>query len=504
MLNTGYILDGKYEIINILGSGGMGTVYFCRNNRLGNLWAIKEVLSEWKDKINFLAEPSILKNLNHPGIPRIIDIFYENDNLYMVEDYIDGKNLKELIEKDGCLAAEKIKSIALQLCDILGYLHSFSPPIIYRDLKPSNIMLKTGGNIVLVDFGIARTYKKDKENDTLLFGSKGYMAPEQLHNVQSNIQTDVYSLGATLYFLATGKTMLSSDSTQNDAAKAQNFDVNLKQVIDKATAVIPENRFKSMAELKRMLLVNNEDYLKTKFIKAENAMDNTILKTKMIVVKNHKKKLPFLIGGILLLAIALISAYFLLPHNSKKLPASSDIKQIDNTQLKKETQVPKEPVEKDIITRGILYKDTPIILNDNNNNNSKGKGRDKNKEKSSQNYFHLLFTLNPAASISNSKINITVNSIELINSVSILDINIDNKTNEDVIINLNKTYLFNGNNTSFTPSNISSDSIVAPQNTKQNIKLYFSNFDFEGNSYCFKTNINYGISKDINLFIDVK
>lgn len=503
MLKTGYILDGKYEIINILGSGGMGTVYLCRNNRLGNLWAIKEVLSEWKEKIDFLAEPNILKNLSHPGIPRIIDIFYENDNIYMVEDYIDGKNLKELVEKNGCLATKKIKAIALQLCDILEYLHSFSPPIIYRDLKPSNIMLKNDGNVMLVDFGIARTYKEDKKNDTLLFGSKGYMAPEQLYNVQSNIQTDIYSLGATLYFLSTGEALMSSEHTQFANAKTDNFDKALKQIIDNSTSVIPENRFKSMTEFKNMLLEDKEDYLKTKFIPVEEVIDNTILKTKMMATKKPKKKLFFLLAGIFLLIAALIAAYLLLSqNNTKKLQSSNDNKKIDTTQVKSEPKAaPKVLVDKDIITRGILYKDSPIILND-NNNFSKGKG--KNKGKSNQNNFQLLFTLNPAASISNSKINITVNSVELINSTSILDLNIENKTNGDLNIDLYKTFLFNGNNTSFAPSDTNSGSLLIPQNTKQNVKLSFNDFDYVGNTYYFKTTANYGIYKDISLFIDVK
>lgn len=502
MLNTGYILDGKYEIINILGIGGMGTVYLCRNNRLGNLWAIKEVISEWKEKIDFLAEPNILKNLSHFGIPRIIDIFYEKDNLYMVEDYIDGKNLKELIEKNGCLEANEIRSIALQLCDILEYLHSFTPPIIYRDLKPSNIMIKNDGNIVLVDFGIARTYKENKGNDTLLFGSKGYMAPEQFYNVQSNIQTDIYSLGATLYFLFTGIALMSSEDTQIISANIEKFDKNLRQVIDKATSIIPENRFKSMTEFKNMLLENDEDYFKTKFIPIEKVMDNTILKTQIMVTKKPKKKLLILLAGLLLFIAALIAVYFLLSqNNAKKPPLSNDSKKTVNTQTKNEPKfIPKAIVDKDIITRGIIYKDSPIILND--NNNSKGKG--KNKGRINPNALQLLFSLNPTASISNSKINVTVNSIQLINSTSIIDLNIENKTNSDVNIDLNKTILLNGNSTNFAPSNLNSYNIVVPSNTKQNIKLNFNDFDYAGNNYCFKTTVNYGINKDITLFIDIK
>lgn len=513
MLNAGYILDGKYEIIDFLGKGGMGIVYLCRNNRLGNLWAIKEVLSEWKDKIDFLAEPNILKNLNHPGIPRIIDIFYENDNLYMVEDYIDGKNLMDLVEKKGPIASEKIKAIALQLCNILEYLHSFTPPIIYRDLKPSNIMIKEDGKVVLVDFGIARTYKENKDKDTLLLGSKGYMAPEQLYNVQSNIQTDIYSLGATLYYLASGKTLKSSEDVKTLFEKGEIQDVKLIKLIDKSTAAIPENRFKSMAEFKEMLLM--DDYIKTKYISPPNLEVKTILETQLIKTK-HNKKLPILFAGILLLIIVLSTTYFLLnTKNVKSSSANNAGNKANIAESNNGTKNTKSVQDKDIITRGILYKNSPTTLNDvqsndnndnNEGNNSNGKGKGKNKDKSKPNIenFHLLFTLDPKASIDNSKINITVNSIELLNSTSILDIGISNKTSEDISMNLSNASLQNGNNVAFYPSINDSGNILVSQNSSQNIKLYFNDFDFEGSSYCFKTSINYGTEKQVNLFIDVK
>ncbi|MFL0245973.1 serine/threonine-protein kinase [Clostridium sp. WILCCON 0185] len=513
MLNAGYILDGKYEIIDILGKGGMSIVYLCKNNRLGNLWAIKEVLNEWKDKIDFLAEPNLLKNLNHPGIPRIIDIFYENDNLYMVEDYIDGKNLMALVEEKGLLTSETIKSIALQLCDILEYLHSFTPPIIYRDLKPSNIMLKKDGKVILVDFGIARTYKENKDKDTLLLGSKGYMAPEQLYNVQSNIQTDIFSLGATLYYLATGKTFESSEDVKVLYKKAEINDEMLIQLIDMSTAAIPENRFKCMAEFKKMLL--KEDYIKTKYISHTNLKDKTLLETKLIKPK-YSKKFPILFAGILLLIIALSTSYFLLnSRNSKNSSLDNAANALNMDKSNNGTKNTKSEENKDIITRGILYKNSPTTLNDiksNNNNdnnegnngNEKGKGKNKDKSKPNIENFHLLFTLYPKASIDNSKVNITLNSIELLNSTSILDISISNKTSEDISMNLSNASLQNGNNIAFYPSINDTGNILVSQNISQNIKLYFNDFDFEGSSYCFKTSINYGTDEEVSLFIDVK
>ena len=134
MLNSGDVLENKYEIIRILGKGGMGTVYLCENTILGNLWAIKEVV-QGKKNIDILTEANILKNLSHPGIRKIVDIFYENSNLYMVQDYVEGQTLKEYVKINGRMQTEKICQITCDLCDIIGYLHNQDPAIIYRDIK---------------------------------------------------------------------------------------------------------------------------------------------------------------------------------------------------------------------------------------------------------------------------------------------------------------------------------------------------------------------------------
>ena len=160
MLNSGYVLDNKYEVIRTLGKGGMGVVYLCKNKMLGNLWAIKEVI-KGKKNIDILTEANILKNLNHPGIRKIIETFYENNNLYMVQDYVEGQTLKEYVKANGKMQTEKICTIVSELCDIIGYLHSQNPVIIYRDIKPSNIMIMRSGKVVLIDFGISKVYKSD-------------------------------------------------------------------------------------------------------------------------------------------------------------------------------------------------------------------------------------------------------------------------------------------------------------------------------------------------------
>lgn len=520
MLNIGYILDGKYEVLKILGCGGMGTVYLCRNNRLGNLWAIKEVTNEWKGKIDFLTEPKLLKDLQHPGIPKVIDIFIENENLYMVEDYIAGENLKELIEKQGPLSAEKVANIALKLCDILAYLHSFSPPIIYRDLKPSNIMLKSEDEIVLVDFGIARTFKEQSDSDTVVLGSRGYMAPELLNNTQSNIKSDIYSLGATLNYILTGEAI---SSLQPAASKLQGVtktieaisktkevfpetNSDLTKIIHKAASIDPESRYSNISEVKAALQQTIEEYPKTTLMNVNPINKDSISKTlaatsNKLMNKKISKKAVIAASGLLIL-IAVFAALYMMINQGNKDTAKTNASNKAVEDRNKKTDAPaKVPVDKDVVTRGLLYKDNPLVLS-NNYEASKGKG--KNKGKGNQPNFDLLFTLNPSASLSNSNISVTLNSIEVVNSITVLDLSISNITNSTLNLNLNKTYFLNGSGTAFNPSFSGSSIIAVSQNSNQDIKLTFDGFDFIGNSYCFKTSINYGVNKEISLYLDVK
>ncbi|MEQ8197225.1 MAG: serine/threonine-protein kinase [Clostridiaceae bacterium] len=323
MLSPGQILDNKYEIIKVLGQGGMGTVYLSKNNRLGNYWAIKEVASQWTNQVDFLAEPNILKNLSHAGIVRIIDIFYEHDNLYIVEDYIEGKTLKEKIDAEGPLSSELAKDISLQLCSILDYLHSFNPPIIYRDLKPSNIMITPHNKVILIDFGIARIYKASQEGDTMILGSRGYIAPEQLVNVQSNTQTDIYSLGATMYFMLTGKSL----SLPTEPMLKENFpehaDRSLVEVIQKAIAVEPESRYSDIRPMMSELnsVIADEECNKTMLMSFHEssavAAETILIKSKKN--KKHSKITKFIIISVLACIVA--SAIYLALHISNKASA---------------------------------------------------------------------------------------------------------------------------------------------------------------------------------------
>lgn len=199
------IIDGRYKIIETLGKGGMSVVYKAININLNNVWTIKEVTLDLTAGIDFLAEPNILKNLDHTSLPRIVDIISEKNKLYIVMDFIDGTSLNILLEQSMTIPEEKIVIWAKELCEVLRYLHNQPNPIIYRDMKPGNIMLTKEGKIKLIDFGIARQYKENSTEDTVNIGTRGYAAPEQYGNHQTDERTDIYSLGVTLYHLVTGK-----------------------------------------------------------------------------------------------------------------------------------------------------------------------------------------------------------------------------------------------------------------------------------------------------------
>lgn len=295
MLNTGYILDEKYEVVKSLGQGGMSTVYLCKNTRLGNLWAIKEVKKELKGQMDFLAEPNILKNLSHPGIPRVVDIFYREDNLYIVEDYIEGETLQDYIKKNGFIGIKEINSIALSICNIIAYLHSFNPPIIYRDLKPSNIMITPKDKIVLIDFGISRIYKQGADKDTIYMGSKGYAAPEQYGMEQTCTQTDIYGLGAVMYFMIVGKAPTALLEPLKDESYRNEVSLELKRIIQKAMQIDIESRYSSVDEMKKellrfsdkeydtktLLMKNSEEYSKTLFMNSNKSAFNDEMNDKL-------------------------------------------------------------------------------------------------------------------------------------------------------------------------------------------------------------------------------
>lgn len=211
-LSQGDILKGKYEVLSLIGEGGMSRVYLARDLELKNKhWAIKEVDRWAQDSLgrpieqSLASEAELLSKLQHPTIVGIADIERNGRFIYVVMDHVEGRSLDQVVIEEGPQQEEDVQKWMLQLCDALAYLHRQNPPIIYRDMKPNNIMLHPDGYVKLIDLGVAREYKDDQKNDTVAFGTTGYAAPEQYGKAQTDSRTDIYGLGATMWHLLTGK-----------------------------------------------------------------------------------------------------------------------------------------------------------------------------------------------------------------------------------------------------------------------------------------------------------
>ncbi|MBV9229190.1 MAG: protein kinase [Chloroflexi bacterium] len=209
------MLQQRYIIAGQAGRGGMGAVYQATDIHLGHRSvAIKEMSQGHLNAEEMVAatqrfqqEAAMLHALSHPNLPRIYDAFSENGRSYLVMDFIDGKTLHQLLrEANGQpLPVALVLIYARQLCDVLSYLHQQNPPIIFRDVKPANIMVTQSSQVFLIDFGIARFFKEGQVQDTVLLGSPGYAPPEQHGIAQTNPRSDIYGLGATLHYCLTGR-----------------------------------------------------------------------------------------------------------------------------------------------------------------------------------------------------------------------------------------------------------------------------------------------------------
>lgn len=256
MLEIGSLVDGKYKILNKVGQGGMSVVYLAMNEKANKQWAVKEVRKDGiKDfevvKQGLVAETDILKRLSHPNLPSIIDVIDTDESFIIIMDYIQGNSLNKALDEFGAQPQENVIAWAKQLCDVLGYLHSRTPAIIYRDMKPANIMLKPDGNVMLIDFGTAREYKEKNLADTTCLGTVGYAAPEQFGGMgQTDARTDIYCLGATLYHLVTGKNPCEPPYEIKPIREVNpSLSSGFERIILKCTQRDPNDRYQSAAEL---------------------------------------------------------------------------------------------------------------------------------------------------------------------------------------------------------------------------------------------------------------
>lgn len=257
MLEIGSLVDGKYKILSEIGHGGMSVVYMAINEKANKTWAVKEVRKDARMDFNIvrqglMAEIDTLKRLKHPYLPSIVDVIEDDETFIIVMDYVEGRSLDKILEEHGVQQESGVVEWAKQLCDVLGYLHSRTPAIIYRDMKPANVMLKPDGTVTLIDFGTAKNYEINY-GETTGIGTIGYAAPEQYIGSglgRTDARTDIYCLGMTLYHLLTGQDPcrnLISDTSIRAVNPA--LSRGLDSIIRKCTAHQPEDRYQSCEEL---------------------------------------------------------------------------------------------------------------------------------------------------------------------------------------------------------------------------------------------------------------
>jgi serine/threonine protein kinase len=264
-LKSGTVLQNKYQVERVLGSGGMGAVYLAYADNLKKNWALKEMIDLFSDKAEreralaqFGAEATILANLHHPNLPRVVDFFEESGRHYLVMDYIEGRTLRQILEEKSPGASRAVEW-AITIAETLHFLHSQNPPIIFRDLTPSNVMITADGGLRLIDFGISKLFTpmEATREGARGRGTPGFCAPEQYGTAGTDGRTDIYSLGALLYNLLTGVTPPDAvlRLSQNTSLGYDNLlDGALMKIISKALSLNKEARFQNALEMRDALI----------------------------------------------------------------------------------------------------------------------------------------------------------------------------------------------------------------------------------------------------------
>ncbi len=241
----------------------MSRVYLALDTVLNKQWAAKEiknVADEAQRELivaSLITESNMIKRFDHPAIPRIVDIVDEDGTLFVIMDYIEGRTFENILKIEGAQAEEDAVDWAVQLCDVLDYLHQRNPPVIYRDMKPANVMLKPNGIVSLIDFGIAREYRADGNDvtaavgDTVQLGTRGFAPPEQYGGSgQTDARTDVYALGATMFNLLTNVSPADMPAIMPPVRQvAPDVSPGLERIIAKATQINPDDRYRGCAEM---------------------------------------------------------------------------------------------------------------------------------------------------------------------------------------------------------------------------------------------------------------
>lgn len=348
MLSKGQKINDRYEIIKTIGEGGMANVYLANDSILDRKVAIKVLRGDLSNDEKFIRrfkrEALSVSNLSHPNIVEVYDVGEEDGNYYIVMEYIEGKTLKQLLQKRGALTLPEVIDIMTQLTD--GLAHAHEAYIIHRDIKPQNIMIEDNGLIKITDFGIAMALNSTQLTQTnSVMGSVHYLPPEQASGKGSTIKSDIYSLGILMYELLAGSVPFKGDTAVEIALKhmkeklpsirKQNPTIpqSIENIVLKATAKNPKNRYDSVREmysdLKTAMEKTNEKRLVFEY--PENDLEETkvivpIKEPKKIVDKpeekeptkeeeKNKNKLPIILASVLLVILIVLSAVYLIISN---------------------------------------------------------------------------------------------------------------------------------------------------------------------------------------------
>lgn len=363
MLSKGQKINERYEIIKTIGEGGMANVYLANDTILERNVAIKvlrgDLSSDEKFIRRFKREALSVSNLSHPNIVEVYDVGEEDGNYYIVMEYIEGKTLKQLLQKRGALTLTEVIDIMSQLTD--GIAHAHEAYIIHRDIKPQNIMIEDNGLIKITDFGIAMALNSTQLTQTnSVMGSVHYLPPEQANGKGATVKSDIYSLGILMYELLSGSVPFKGDTAVEIALKhmkekipsirKQNPTIpqSVENIILKATAKNPKNRYDTAREMyndlqtamertneKRLVYEYPENDLEetkviptiskepkqTSVTRPDEKEEEDVMDSSLLDETNEKNKLPIILAAVLLVILIALSGVFL-------LISSRDVKEV--------------------------------------------------------------------------------------------------------------------------------------------------------------------------------
>lgn len=256
------VLQGRYRIVGVLGRGGFGAVYRVEDLRLpGKFWALKQLVFEDKSMLAearraFEREARMLSTLMHRSLPVVVDYFSEGDSTFLLMQEVDGCTLAQLVEQEGPAKEHEALRWALEIARVLDYMHTQNPPVIFRDLKPENVMITADRHVKLIDFGLARFFDPKKTRDTSVVGSVGYAPPEMWEDVaQTDARSDIYSFGATMYYVLTGKPPSPVYGTHKLQPYRPELSPQFAGLVLRCMEPEPKDRFETAEDLIRELMV---------------------------------------------------------------------------------------------------------------------------------------------------------------------------------------------------------------------------------------------------------